>query len=672
MSTSDSGLSSRPLAQPTPKLPATKAAEKKPDAKPPAQAETNQPPTTDPANPLVRVITPPESKSPDLKQPDPLSQSPEITAKKPDQPAADGRPSPTSVDATRSQVLASMVRPNGQPAVMASNTGSSPVTRLNAGSAGNPVTQERPRTTTPTARAATTASVTQQVVERRAEETRTSTTSGSAGQTGSAGNAGNSSTTSGTTDPYAESSGRLAGSAGLDTQVVDRAQRLGISAAQIQGMTQDQLNQAIRAVDLGLPYNASAADIQTRARETAQFRTNTTAAQADTAARTAVNAEVNQPANAAAKTAGQVREIPSGNASSPEREVAAQLRIDPNGKTPEQLRQEASARIARINGVDPTGKTTEQLSADNRRRSLTWLATQPNSGITTDPSDPNFSRYTYQQMIDGYRRVYNLPEGSTWADVMSAWQTQNPQRAQAAGLTESANDYYRRISGLTPARADSTASTTPNPNNGSYGLAAGRAEMNRANTTLNGADNPVRYTPQDAPKFNDAFGFARAEIESADTNRDGKLTAEELTAQAVRRREAYKLQTDNAYRAELLADNQKRLAALDVNRDGFIDISEQSAFVMLRDAPDSVFRTNIPLIVPKEQEAAALALLNNSDGRPITSAADGQITLDEAFATDNFLIKYPELTRILIEQTQQSLDLATKLKAWQDAGGAGP
>ncbi|MBY0404573.1 MAG: hypothetical protein K2X66_11790, partial [Cyanobacteria bacterium] len=183
--------------------------------------------------------------------------------------------------------------------------------------------------------------------------------------------------------------------------------------------------------------------------------------------------EVNLPTNKPLKDAGKIRELPSGPARTPQVEAALRLRIDvfkqPGGtlKTKDELAMENHAKIARLGGAKPEelqGKSAEDIAAMNRKKSFEWLAKQPGSGITADPKDPDFKKFSYEQMLQGYRKVYKLPDNASWADIMEAWKGKNPDAAKAEGLTVSASDFYKKITGIsTMPKVDLKPPSTTDP-----------------------------------------------------------------------------------------------------------------------------------------------------------------------------------------------------------------
>jgi hypothetical protein len=194
-----------------------------------------------------------------------------------------------------------------------------------------------------------------------------------------------------------------------------------------------------------------------KARELFLYTAGSAAQKEEEEAEAAAIKEVNLPTNKPLKDAGKIRELPSGPARTPQVEAALRLRIDvfkqPGGtlKTKEELALENHAKIARLGGAKPEelqGKSAEDIAAMNRKKSFEWLAKQPGSGITTDPKDPDFKKFSYEQMLQGYRKVYKLPDKASWADIMEAWKGNNPDAAKAEGLTVSASDFYKKITGI--------------------------------------------------------------------------------------------------------------------------------------------------------------------------------------------------------------------------------
>jgi hypothetical protein len=212
------------------------------------------------------------------------------------------------------------------------------------------------------------------------------------------------------------------------------------------------------AADLGLNANATQAQIDAARLRLVNFTPGSPLAVSDYQDRAAINSRISVLKQEKPDLAAGVSLLETDPAKrKPEEVVADRYRIDPRGKTPEQLRQESELRVAQLSGLDPSqlrNMSAADLEAANRQRSLAWLATLPNSGIKADPADPNFKNVTYEQMLQGYRNLYGLPKEASWGDIQQAWtnvaRNNNPELLKAAGMDRGQSEYfhYRQTSGL--------------------------------------------------------------------------------------------------------------------------------------------------------------------------------------------------------------------------------
>lgn len=392
----------------------------------------------------------------------------------------------------------------------------------------------------------------------------------------------------------------------LDSGQVQQALRFGIPTQAIEGMNPDQLGSAVRAVNLGLSYDADAATVEKTAVTQSLNSPQSAEYQEDVAARTKINDLLAKPDFAALEYDGTVNKIPMPGQASAAQEQAFRLRIDTRGMSPDQIKASVSRKIAEINGVKvPEGTSTPQVSKDNMQRSLKWLAAQPNSGIVADARDPNFEGFTHAQMLQGYRNVYGMPSDATWADVMTKWQDRNPARAEQAGLTERPLPYYERISGvydavngvtsktltpkfsgpppLTPDQSDfpkddirppdlppDTVVPAP-PKPGDAGSSAtlpgtfGRnlAKAFQGDPTL--LEKGLQITPKDNPDTDDFFGYAEADLALGDKDQNKILSKAEFTA---------------LYQALPEAARANLFKALDVNKNDSLELNENTAQIL--------------------------------------------------------------------------------------------
>jgi hypothetical protein len=281
---------------------------------------------------------------------------------------------------------------------------------------------------------------------------------------------------------------KLAGittSAPVSIEVKEKATKLGLDPKTLETLSPaDQvkmLARADRAVDIGLKPDASEEAIATKIKTNARFTAGTANANADDTARMAVNKEVATLKESKATGADKLTEVPTAYKSTVQDEVAARLRIDTRGKTPDAVAKEIQARTARLNGMDPAkaaGMSTDDLKASNRRASLDWLAKQGLSGIKPDATGA-YQDVTHEQMLAGYRSVYGMDKNATWADVQQKWQERNAtalaDRIQRENLGQSATDYYRGIAGLPAVKS---VPETPTPG-GTGGAPPGTAAVNK-------------------------------------------------------------------------------------------------------------------------------------------------------------------------------------------------
>lgn len=256
----------------------------------------------------------------------------------------------------------------------------------------------------------------------------------------------------------------------LTPNITAAASALGIQPAELEALSPAEQLRAIntrreaRAAEMKLPKDASLEKISSKELNAGAFGVETPTAQADREARAKVNRDVAAARaainptgpNAAAETA-KLKDIPDVKTSTVQAEVAARLRIDTRGQSPEQISRAITETTSRLNGVDPAGRTTEALQAENRRRALDFLAGQGNLGITRDPSGA-YANVSYDQMLQGYRTLYGLSSNATYADVMQTWQDRNgaairanPTSVQAQEfqrLGQPPETYYRMLAGL--------------------------------------------------------------------------------------------------------------------------------------------------------------------------------------------------------------------------------
>ncbi|MBY0404690.1 MAG: hypothetical protein K2X66_12375 [Cyanobacteria bacterium] len=275
-------------------------------------------------------------------------------------------------------------------------------------------------------------------------------------------------------------------SAPVSIEVKEKATKLGLDPKTLETLSPaDQvkmLAQAGRAVDIGLKPDATEDAIAKKIKDNALFTAGSANANADDAARLATNKEVATLKAAKASGADKLTEVPTTYKSTVQDEVAARLRIDTRGKTPDAVAKEIQARTARLNGMDPAkaaGMSTDDLKASNRRASLDWLAKQGLSGIKPDATGA-YPDVTHEQMLAGYRAVYGMDKNATWADVQQKWQERNAtvlaDRIQRENLGQSPTDYYRGIAGLPTAVR--TVPDTPTPG-GTGGAPPGTASVNK-------------------------------------------------------------------------------------------------------------------------------------------------------------------------------------------------
>jgi hypothetical protein len=406
-----------------------------------------------------------------------------------------------------------------------------------------------------------------------------------------AGNASNGSGSAGNGDYTPETDARRVTETNpaLNSGQVQHGIKIGIPASEMAKMNPAQLSTAIRAVNLGLPYSASDADVNRSALNLTQLNPNSEAGQADTAARVAVNTELSKKEYEAALKEGKVRTIPTGEKMTASEEAAFQLRIDTNGMPADQVKLSVSRKIAEMNGVSlPANATQEQISRANMVQSMTWLASQPNSGITVSGSDPNFENATHKQMLDGYKKVFNMSADASWADVMQEWQKRHATRANAAGLNESPQVFYQRTSGLTVLRAANpserpggTATTQPNtdtqptpsptsrlPVPGEFGRQAHATFMDPNNQD---AFN-IQLSPADQPlNLDNVFAYNEASIARKDKDKDGQENRTEFN-------QIIQGLLNDPVEERRRGDN--RFKSTDVNQDGSISPVEQAAMTL--------------------------------------------------------------------------------------------
>jgi hypothetical protein len=410
-----------------------------------------------------------------------------------------------------------------------------------------------------------------------------------------AGNASNSSGSAGNSDYTPEADARRVTDANpaLTTGQVQQGIKMGIPSSEVAKMSPAQLGTAIRAMNLGLNYSASEADVTRTSLNLTQLNPNSDTGRADIAARTGVNTELAKQEYAAALKDGKVRTLATGEKMTASEEAAFRLRIDTKGMTPDQVKLAVSQKVAQVNGLTlPANATQEQISRANMTQSMRWLASQPNSGITVSGSDPNFENATYKQMLDGYKKVYNMSADASWADVMQEWQIRNATRANAAGLNETSQAFYERTSGLTayraanpPARGGGTSTTTPTSDTqpptdsrpiptsrlllpGEFGRQAFAAYMdpnnrNAFNIQLSPTNNPLN--------IDNVFAYNEAALARNDKDKDGQENRTEF----------------NQIIQGLLKDpveerrrGDNRFKAVDVNQNGLISPVEQAAMTL--------------------------------------------------------------------------------------------
>lgn len=417
----------------------------------------------------------------------------------------------------------------------------------------------------------------------------------SSGDRPAAGNASNGSGSAGNGDytPEADARRVVETNPALSAGQVQQGIKMGIPSSEVAKMSPAQLGTAIQAVNLGLNYSATEADVSRTTLGLTQLNPNSEAGRADTAARAGVNTELAKPEYAAALKEGKVRTLPTGEKMTASEEAAFRLRIDTKGMTAEQVKLSVSKKIAEVNGISlPANATQEQISRANMMQSMRWLATQPNSGITVSGSDPNFENATYKQMLDGYKKVFNMSADASWADVMQEWQKRNASRANAAGLSETPQAFYERTSGLTayrvanpPARGGGTSTTQPNsdsppltdsrptptsrlPMPGEFGRQAFATYMDPNNR--NAFD--IQLSPAGSPlSLDNIFAYNEASLARNDKDQDGQENRTEF----------------NQIIQGLLRDpveesrrGDNRFKAIDINQNGLISPVEQAAMTL--------------------------------------------------------------------------------------------
>lgn len=188
-------------------------------------------------------------------------------------------------------------------------------------------------------------------------------------------------------------------------------------------------------------------------KENSMYYTDTARRDEDAAARQQVNKEL--------EVAGSTTRIPDAQQSSALMEQASRLRIDIRGKSEEEVQLEVHAKLARLSGVpegDLAGKDIARIKNENFNRSIDYLKSQ---GVL----DPNRTDHSYEEMLAGYRQLYNMPPEATWADIYQRWLDTSKQSPNHAALIRQENsdqpisEYYRMISGLPP----QTSVAPPNP-----------------------------------------------------------------------------------------------------------------------------------------------------------------------------------------------------------------
>lgn len=162
---------------------------------------------------------------------------------------------------------------------------------------------------------------------------------------------------------------------------------------------------------------------------------------------------------------------------------------------------------------------------------------------------------------------------------------------------------------------------------GSYG---GNAAVNFQQL---GAQNPqaaanatVQYTNPNNPKFADALGYSAQDIRRFDRNGDQALDSREITS---------------IYNGDQGKAN-RMLRALDVNRDGKVDVVENAARVLAEDSP---------------------SIVEGRFGRP--GSADGRITPNERARFERAVDQNPNLVREVLGQTIRRFDLPGRLREGQ-------
>lgn len=162
------------------------------------------------------------------------------------------------------------------------------------------------------------------------------------------------------------------------------------------------------------------------------------------------------------------------------------------------------------------------------------------------------------------------------------------------------------------------------------------------------SETAVRYTPKEAPKFNDAFGYAEQDIKMFDKNKDGLLDLEEVRA-------LFKGNKD-------IADTFFK--TLDTNGDNKIDAVEMTAYLLFADDSTNQVKQTITAmsdggLLTKKQTADANASLAPII-RGADSAADGEITPKERAVADFAILSMPNISKEILKAIPEALDLRKK------------
>ncbi|MBY0451004.1 MAG: EF-hand domain-containing protein [Cyanobacteria bacterium] len=183
---------------------------------------------------------------------------------------------------------------------------------------------------------------------------------------------------------------------------------------------------------------------------------------------------------------------------------------------------------------------------------------------------------------------------------------------------------------------------------GAYGaLAAQRVQDAAGKDPLGVSSSNIRYTPKDAPRINDIFGYAQQDLKGLDANKDGFLDKSELT---------------KAFGSEKAANNF--MGIVDQNKDGKIDVPENAGYLAMQQNAS----TNLPAAMREmaggDKEANA-AIDAQAKANPAPASPEpGLITPSDRKWTDFAVNNTPALAGQVVKQSMEQLNLREKYAAF--------